>query len=135
MSSTRVSNELGNGNPDRAKNAVATTLQLSIAMAALVVLMLLLGHNIWANFFSESILINAEFAKMTPLLATSLLLDSAQGILSGVARGCGYQHLAAWTNLGSFYIIGTPLSVILSFVLGLHDKVDVTTFIIHRIFM
>lgn len=120
--STRVSNELGDGNADGAKNAIATTLQLSIATAALIILMLLLGHNIWAKLFSQSILINAEFAKMTPLLATSLLLDSAQGILSGVARGCGCQHLAAWTNLGCFYIIGTPLSVILGFVFGLHDK-------------
>ncbi|XWS35333.1 hypothetical protein CRYUN_Cryun21dG0117000 [Craigia yunnanensis] len=47
---------------------------------------------------------------MTPLLASSIAIDSIQCVLSGVARGCGWQHLAAWTNLGCFYVIGVPIS-------------------------
>eukprot|EP00494_Astrolonche_serrata_P017077 UN17252 len=31
-----------------------------------------------------------------------------QGVLSGVARGCGWQHVGAYVNLGSFYLLGIP---------------------------
>ncbi|KAJ4981909.1 hypothetical protein NE237_032746 [Protea cynaroides] len=120
--STRVSNELGAGNPVRAKNAIAVTLKLSIFLALTVILSLAFGHNIWASFFTTSPIIKREFASMTPLLAVSILFDSAQGILSGVSRGCGWQHLAAWTNLATFYGIGTPIAVLLGFKMGLYAK-------------
>ncbi|XP_058072364.1 protein DETOXIFICATION 18-like [Magnolia sinica] len=120
--STRVSNELGAGHVDLAKNAVAVTLKLSIILAAVIVLSLAFGHNIWASSFSNSPTIIKEFASMTPLLAVSMLLDSAQGVLSGVSRGCGWQHLAAWTNLTAFYVIGMPIAILLAFKLSLYEK-------------
>ena len=52
--STRVSNELGAGNPNRAKSAMAVTLKLSFLLALIVVLALGLGHHIWAGFFSDN---------------------------------------------------------------------------------
>ncbi|KAL5715458.1 hypothetical protein ACHQM5_017272 [Ranunculus cassubicifolius] len=120
--STRVSNELGAGNADGAKSVVATTLKLSIFVALAVVLSLLFGHNLWASAFSGSPLILKSFASMTPLLAISILFDSAQGILSGVSRGCGWQNLAAWTNLSTFYIIGMPIAILLAFKVQLYAK-------------
>ncbi|KAK9092590.1 hypothetical protein Syun_027501 [Stephania yunnanensis] len=120
--STRVSNELGAGNGNRAKNAVAVTLKLSVVLALVVVLSLLFGHDIWASAFSDSPIIRKEFASMSPLLAISILFDSAQGVLSGVSRGCGWQHLAAWTNLGAFYVIGMPVAVLLAFKLQFYAK-------------
>lgn len=42
----------------------------------------------------------------------------------GVARGCGWQHLAAWTNLVTFYGIGAPLALLFGFKLGFQDKVS-----------
>ncbi|KAF9605765.1 hypothetical protein IFM89_018431, partial [Coptis chinensis] len=82
--STRVSNELGAGNADRAKNVVSMTLKLSIFLALVVVLSLIFGHNLWAR----------------------------------VSRGCGWQHLAAWTNLATFYAIGMPIVILLGFKVG-----------------
>ncbi|XP_050371333.1 protein DETOXIFICATION 18-like [Argentina anserina] len=120
--STRVSNELGEGNPDRAKNAMAVTLKLSVLLGFLVVLALALGHNIWAGFFSDSTAIIDEFAYMTPFLAISIMLDSVQGVLSGVARGCGWQHLAVYVNLGTFYLIGVTIACLLGFKLKLYAK-------------
>lgn len=78
-----MANELGAGNLDKAKNAVRVTLKLSVILAVTIVLFLIFGHNIWANLFSSSPDIIKEFAYMTPLLSISILLDSAQGILSG----------------------------------------------------
>ena len=83
--STRVSNEIGAGNVDMAKNAVAVTLKLSVFLAFSFILLLGLGHGLWARLFSGSKVIVAEFAAITPLLMISIVLDSAQGVLSGAA--------------------------------------------------
>lgn len=120
--STRVSNELGAGKPDRAKSATAVTLKLSVLLGLVVVLFLGFGHNIWAGFFSDSSEIIKEFASMTPLLSISILFDAVQGVLSGVARGCGWQHLAVYTNLETFYFIGVPIACLLAFIFELHAK-------------
>ncbi|XP_022734735.1 protein DETOXIFICATION 18-like isoform X1 [Durio zibethinus] len=120
--STRVSNELGAGHPTRAKNAMAVTLKLSILLALAVALALAFGHDIWAGFFSNSPLIIKKFASVTPLLLISITIDSFQGILSGVARGSGWQHLAVWANLGTFYFIGMPIAGFLGFKFKLYTK-------------
>ncbi|KAF2922956.1 hypothetical protein DAI22_07g153300 [Oryza sativa Japonica Group] len=120
--STRVSNEIGAGNVEGAKNAVAVTLKLSVFLAAAFVLLLGFGHGLWAGLFSGSAIIAAEFAAVAPLMMASILLDSAQGVLSGVARGCGWQHLAAVTNLVAFYVIGMPLSIFFAFKLKWYTK-------------
>lgn len=81
--STRVSNELGAGNSEKAKHAMKVTLKLSIILAVAVVLALGFGHDIWAASFSDSSIIIKEFASITPLLVISIVVDSIQGILSG----------------------------------------------------
>ncbi|KAK4387087.1 protein DETOXIFICATION 18 [Sesamum angolense] len=120
--STRVSNELGAGNPNQAKRAMAVTLKLTVFLALLVVLALSLGHNLWAGSFSDSPVTIDAFASMTPLLVASKLCDFVEGILSGVVRGCGWQHLAVFINLGTFYFIGMPIASLLGFRFKLHAK-------------
>ncbi|KAK8261283.1 hypothetical protein V6Z11_D13G176600, partial [Gossypium hirsutum] len=112
---TRVSNELGAGNPNQAKHAMVVTLKLSILLAVAVVVSLSLGHDIWAGFFSDSHSINKKFAEMTPLLIPSIAVDAIQGVLSGAVRGCGWQRVTVLANLGSFYFIGMPIAIVLGF--------------------
>ncbi|CAN1770856.1 Protein DETOXIFICATION 19 [Linum perenne] len=81
--STRVSNELGAGNPNSAKNSITMALKLSVLLAVVVVVALALGRNIWAGFFSDSSDIVMRFSSMVPFLAISITLDSVQGVLSG----------------------------------------------------
>ncbi|KAL0406790.1 UNVERIFIED_CONTAM: protein DETOXIFICATION 18 [Sesamum latifolium] len=120
--STRVSNELGAGNTNQAKRAMAVTLKLTVFLALLVVLALSLGHNLWAGSFSDSPVIIDAFDSMIPLLVASISCDFVQGILSGMARGCGWQHLAMFINLGTFYFIGMPIAGLLGFRFKLHAK-------------
>ncbi|KAL6840665.1 hypothetical protein ACP4OV_029529 [Aristida adscensionis] len=120
--STRVSNEIGAGNVDEAKKAVFVTMKLSVLLAVSFVLLLVFGHRQWASLFSRSTVIVSKFAAIAPLMVVSILLDSAQGVLSGVARGCGWQHLAAMTNLVAFYFVGMPLAILFAFKLRLHTK-------------
>jgi Na+-driven multidrug efflux pump len=41
----------------------------------------------------------------------------------GVARGCGWQKIGAFVNLGAFYGVGIPSAVLLAFVLHINGKV------------
>ncbi|CAK7327779.1 unnamed protein product [Dovyalis caffra] len=120
--STRVSNELGAGNPDKAKHAMAMTLKLSVLLALLIVLSLGIGHDIWAGFFSDDLSIIKAFASMTPFLAISIALDAFQVVVSGVTRGCGWQNLAVIVNVATFYCIGMPIAAILGFKFKLYSK-------------
>ncbi|CAL4973826.1 unnamed protein product [Urochloa decumbens] len=120
--STRVSNEIGAGNVDRAKNAVSVTMKLSVLLALSFVLLLAFGHGLWASLFSGSAVIVSRFSAITPLVVVSIVLDSAQGVLSGVARGCGWQHLAALTNLVAFYFVGMPLAILFAFKLEFYSR-------------
>ncbi|KAL9145865.1 hypothetical protein ABFS82_13G072500 [Erythranthe guttata] len=120
--STRVSNELGAGNPDRAKRAAVVTLKLTLVLELCVILALCFGHNIWANAFSHSPVIIKAYASMTPLLAVSVSFDFVQTVLSGVVRGCGWQHLAVFIIVGTFYFIGMPIAALLGFKFHLHAK-------------
>ncbi|KAM3343352.1 protein DETOXIFICATION 18 isoform X1 [Capsicum galapagoense] len=120
--STRVANELGAGNIDKAKHAMVVTLKLCVLLALVVDLALYFGHNAWAGLFSDSKEIIKEFDTMVPLLLVSFVLDFYQGILSGVARGCGWQHLVMFINLATFYFIGMPISCLLAFKFNLHAK-------------
>nr|KJB63178.1 hypothetical protein B456_009G381900 [Gossypium raimondii] len=122
MVCTRVSNELGAENPRKAKTAMAVSLKLSILLALTVVVALAFGHNIWAAFFTNTASIINQFASITPFLLISITIDSFQGILSGVARGSGWQVLAVWANLGTFYLIGMPVAGLLAFKFKLYAK-------------
>lgn len=96
------------------------TLKLAVFLGVAIVLPLGFGHDLWAKLFSGSREMISAFAGMTCLFTVSKVLDSAQGVLSGVSRGCGWLHLAAWTNLVAFYVIGMPLAILFSFKLGFH---------------
>lgn len=93
-----MSNELGAGNSNRAKNAMAVSLKLSLLLAITVVLVLALGHNLWASLFSDSSDIIKEFASMTPFLGISIFIDTVQGVLSG-ANHRNFYHTFYLSNL------------------------------------
>lgn len=120
--STRVSNELGAGNSSKAKHAMKVTLKLIALLAILVDLALGFGHQKWAGLFTKSSAVKERFGSIMPVLLVSIALDYFQGVLSGVARGCGWQSWVVWINLATYYLVGMPIACILGFKLRLHEK-------------
>ncbi|KAL6615351.1 hypothetical protein ACP70R_037621 [Stipagrostis hirtigluma subsp. patula] len=117
--SVRVSNELGAGNPERARLVVGVALSVIMCSAVLVsVTLLALRHFVGIAFSNEEEVIS-YVTRMVPLLSISVVTDSLQGVLSGVSRGCGWQHLGAYVNLGAFYLVGIPVALVLGFAMHL----------------
>ncbi|KAK6259386.1 hypothetical protein SCA6_013860 [Theobroma cacao] len=113
--SVRVSNELGAGHPRLTKFSVivvnATSISISVVFTAII---LIFRVGLSRAFTSDAEVIKAV-SNLTPLLAISVFLNGVQPILSGVAIGSGWQHIVAYVNLTTYYIIGLPIGCILGF--------------------
>ncbi|XP_047323160.1 protein DETOXIFICATION 12-like [Impatiens glandulifera] len=113
--STRVSNELGAGNPQGARTAVFAVVLFAIGEASIASAVLFSTRYVFGYMFSNEKEVVSYVTSMAPLICLSVVIDSIQGVLSGVARGCGWQHIGAYVNLGAFYLLGIPLAATLGF--------------------
>ncbi|KAI5012114.1 hypothetical protein ZWY2020_024248 [Hordeum vulgare] len=117
--SVRVSNELGAGNPEGARLVVGVALSIVVCSAALVSTTLLASRHFIGIAFSNEEEVIDYVTRMVPVLSISVITDSLQGVLSGVSRGCGWQHLGAYVNLGAFYLVGIPVALFFGFTMQL----------------
>ncbi|CAJ2637723.1 unnamed protein product [Trifolium pratense] len=72
--------------------------------------------KVWVMAFSNVHEVVSYVTSLTPILAIAACLDAFQSTLQAVVRGCGWQKLGTFVNLGFFYLAGIPLSVVLAFV-------------------
>ncbi|GAV62766.1 MatE domain-containing protein [Cephalotus follicularis] len=109
----RVANELGAGNGKGAKFATKVSVLTSVVIGLLFSLLIMFFHNGLALIFSSSEPVLKAVNKMSLLLSFTILLNSVQPILSGVAVGSGWQSYVAYINLGCYYLIGVPLGFLM----------------------
>lgn len=114
--STRVSNELGAGRPQGARLAICVMIIIALSEGAAVGITTILVRQVWGNLYSNEEEVITYVANMMPLLALSDFLDGFQCVLSGAARGCGWQNLCAFINLGAYYVVAIPSAVLLAFI-------------------
>ncbi|PIN20913.1 putative membrane protein, predicted efflux pump [Handroanthus impetiginosus] len=117
--SVRVSNELGKGDSKAAKFAIVNIVLTSLAIGLVLFTFFLFFREHLAYIFTKDHRVAAEVAHLSPLLAFSLLMNSVQPVLSGVAIGAGWQSVVVYVNLGSYYLIGIPIGVFLGYVIKL----------------
>ncbi|KAL3514228.1 hypothetical protein ACH5RR_026945 [Cinchona calisaya] len=115
----RVANELGAGNGKAAKFAANVSLAQSSILGIIFCVIIIIYHHQLALIFSSSPDVTSAVDKLSYLLAFTILLNSVQPVLSGVAIGSGWQSMVAYVNLGSYYIIGLPLGFVMGWVFDL----------------
>ncbi|KAK8521342.1 hypothetical protein V6N13_077451 [Hibiscus sabdariffa] len=120
--STRSSNELGAGQPRAAFLAVCVTVSMVVIEGIAVGTFLISCRKIWGYLYSKDERVVKYVGEMLLLIAASHLIDGLQSVLTGVARGCGWQKIGAMINLGAYHLIGIPSSIILAFVYHLGGK-------------
>ncbi|TQD77790.1 hypothetical protein C1H46_036694 [Malus baccata] len=120
--STRVSNELGAGNPQGARIATFAVMFLAVAETSIITTTLFACRNVFGYTFSNEKEVIDYVTTMAPLVCLSVTLDSFQGVLSGIARGTGWQHIGAYINLGAFYLCGIPVAATLAFWVQLRGR-------------
>ncbi|KAJ7953543.1 Protein DETOXIFICATION [Quillaja saponaria] len=115
----RVANELGAGNGKGAKFATKVAVLTSIIIGLFFWVLIMLLHNQFGYIFSTSKPVLEAVNQLSLLLAFTILLNSVQPVLSGVAVGSGWQSYVAYINLGCYYIIGVPLGFLMGWVFNL----------------
>ncbi|KAH9756404.1 hypothetical protein WN944_007973 [Citrus x changshan-huyou] len=115
----RVANELGAGNGKGAGFATIVSVAQSTLIGLILCVIIMILHDKVALIFTSSNDVLAEVDKLSFLLAITILLNSVQPVLSGVAIGSGWQATVAYINLGCYYIIGLPLGFLIGWVFKL----------------
>ncbi|KAG2240430.1 hypothetical protein Bca52824_090748 [Brassica carinata] len=120
--STRVGNELGANQPDKARIAARTGLYLSLGLGFFAMFFALMVRNCWAGLFTDE----EEILKLTsvvlPIIGLCELGNCPQTTMCGVLRGSARPKLGANINLCCFYFVGMPVAIWLSFFSGYDFK-------------
>ncbi|CDP01534.1 unnamed protein product [Coffea canephora] len=112
----RVANELGAGNGKGAKFATIVSVIQSTVIGLFFWLLILFFHNEISYIFTTSQPVLEAVHHLSILLAFTILLNSVQPILSGVAVGSGWQSYVAYINLGCYYLLGVPMGIVMGWV-------------------
>ncbi|CAK9313042.1 unnamed protein product [Citrullus colocynthis] len=112
----RVANELGAGNGKGAKFATIVSVVQSTVIGVVICVVIMIFHDKIAFIFTDSSSVVEAVDSLSSLLAITILLNSIQPVLSGVAVGSGWQSWVAYINLGCYYLIGLPLGFIMEWV-------------------
>ncbi|KAH7857432.1 hypothetical protein Vadar_012627 [Vaccinium darrowii] len=113
--SVRVSNELGAANPRAAKISAAVVGVTSALIGFVLALVLIVTGKQYPSLFSTDADVIEIVYELTPLLAAAILIYNIQFSLAGVAIGAGWQSYVAYVNLGCYYLVGIPTSLLLAF--------------------
>ncbi|KAL4191437.1 hypothetical protein AMTRI_Chr07g29910 [Amborella trichopoda] len=119
----RVSNELGCGHPRAAKISVVVVVITSLIIGIFFSFVILAARDHIAILFTSSDIIQQAVSKLAPILTVTMVLNSIQPVISGVAVGGGWQTLVAYINLACYYIFGLPLGYLLGYKFNMGVKV------------
>ncbi|XP_047321110.1 protein DETOXIFICATION 49-like [Impatiens glandulifera] len=116
--STRVGNELGAGEPVKARRAANVGICCSIVMGLVALFFTTMVRGVWARMFTSDGEIVALTAMVLPIIGICELGNCPQTTGCGVLRGTARPAVGANINLGCFYGVGMPVAVGLGFFLG-----------------
>ncbi|KAH0859214.1 hypothetical protein HID58_087475 [Brassica napus] len=116
--STRVGNELGSNQPQRARRATFVGLGLSISLGLMALIFTFSVRKVWATFFTDDEeVINLTMIVM-PVVGLCELGNCPQTTGCGVLRGSARPMTGANINIAAFYVIGLPVVMVLTFWFG-----------------
>ncbi|KDE03350.1 hypothetical protein MVLG_06157 [Microbotryum lychnidis-dioicae p1A1 Lamole] len=111
----RAGNLLGAQRPDTARMTSYATMTLAIGVAGINSLLLVVFRHRWGLLFSSEKEVIEVVASVLGLVAAFQLSDGISGAMAGLLRGAGKATLGAVLNLISYYVVGLPLGMALTF--------------------
>ncbi|RZC83310.1 hypothetical protein C5167_046098 [Papaver somniferum] len=118
----RVSNELGGGSSKGAKFAILVSTLTSLTIGVVLFVFFLFFKGKLAYIFTTDEAVAIAVDGLAPLLAFSILLNSVQHVLSGVAVGAGWQSTVAYVNVACYYLVGIPIGMVLGYLISLQVR-------------
>ncbi|OMO57476.1 Multi antimicrobial extrusion protein [Corchorus olitorius] len=113
--STRVGNELGANRPGKARISMIVSLFCAVAIGLAAMVFTTLMRHQWGKFFTNDTEILELTAVALPIAGLCELGNCPQTTGCGVLRGSARPTIGANINLGSFYLVGMPVSIVMGF--------------------
>ncbi|KAK9146970.1 hypothetical protein Sjap_006873 [Stephania japonica] len=117
--STRVGNELGAGRPGNARLTTLLGMALAGMVSILGFLWTTIGREPWGRLFTHDSDVLELTTAVLPIIGLCELANCPQTTGCGMLRGSARPATGAAINLYSFYLVGTPVAIILAFFLEL----------------
>ncbi|KAK8479677.1 hypothetical protein V6N12_033000 [Hibiscus sabdariffa] len=113
--STRVGNELGANRPGKARISMIVSLVCAVSIGLLAMLFTTLMRHQWGKLFTNDAEILELTAVALPIVGLCELGNCPQTTGCGVLRGTARPATGANINLGSFYLVGMPVAILMGF--------------------
>ncbi|XP_062146325.1 protein DETOXIFICATION 56 [Alnus glutinosa] len=113
--STRVSNELGANQANAAYRSAYVSLAASVVSGCIGGIIMVAARGIWGPLFSHDKGVIRGVKKMMLLMALVEVVNFPLAVCGGIVRGTARPWLGMYANLGGFYLLALPLSVVLAF--------------------
>ncbi|TFK22395.1 MATE efflux family protein [Coprinopsis marcescibilis] len=113
--SVRIGNLLGEHKGKRAGVSANTAIIIALMMSLTTSAMFMICRNFWGRLFNDDERVIELVSQIIPLVALFQVVDGNSAITSGILRARGKQFLGALLNLSSYYIIGIPFGMWLTF--------------------
>ncbi|XP_024022746.1 protein DETOXIFICATION 49 [Morus notabilis] len=116
--STRVGNELGANQPNKAKTASLVALWCGMLTGIGAMAFMVGMKDLWGRIFTADKDILALAAATLPVVGLCELGNCPQTTTCGVLKGSARPTLAAFINLITFYGVGLPVAMLVGFKMG-----------------
>ncbi|RXH71984.1 hypothetical protein DVH24_025485 [Malus domestica] len=120
--STRVGNELGAGQPKKAHLAAVVAVGMALVSSLLGLSLTTLGRGVWGRIFTNDSEVLELTMSVLPIIGLCEIANCPQTTSCGILRGSARPGIGAWINFYSFYMVGTPVAIVLTFVWRLGFK-------------
>ncbi|XP_059937618.1 multidrug and toxin extrusion protein 2-like [Mesoplodon densirostris] len=115
----RVGTALGAADTVQAKRSAISGTLCTVGTSLVVGTLLSLLRNKLGHIFTDDEEVVALVSKVLPLYIVFHLFEAVCCLYGGVLRGTGRQAFGAVVNAVMYYVVGLPLGVVLTFVVGL----------------
>ncbi|KAK7303769.1 hypothetical protein RJT34_14685 [Clitoria ternatea] len=117
--STRVGNELGAHQPERARLSAVVAIGMALVSSIVGLLWTTIGREKWGRVFTNDSEVLELAMSVLPIIGVCELANCPQTTSCGILRGSARPGVGAGVNFYSFYLVGAPLAIVLGFVWGL----------------
>ncbi|KAL2341781.1 hypothetical protein Fmac_009721 [Flemingia macrophylla] len=113
--STRVGNELGAGQPQRARLSTVVAIGMALASSILGLVWTTLGRERWGRVFTSDSEVLELTMSVLPIIGVCELANCPQTTSCGILRGSARPGVGAGINFYSFYLVGAPVAIVMAF--------------------
>lgn len=114
--SAQVGSELGANMSCKARFISLIALSCGFVTGFMAMAFTIATQKVWGYAFTKDTTVISLTTTMMPMVGLCELGNCPQTTICGVLRGCARPSLGAYINMGSFYIIGLSMAVLLGFV-------------------